>query len=114
MFNVRNVLTNGTLVVPIFRVTTNLFTTVHVGGGIRTPADGIVTQKHNRWDRSTPVAVVGLQLTYVFRLSTPRDGDIYSGSGRQARRRLFLSHDLPIGYYRGRGPTRGFVISQLF
>ena len=36
----------------------------HVGGGVRTPVDGIVTQTHNRWDRSAPGIVVGL--TYVF------------------------------------------------
>ena len=44
MFNVWNGLTNGTLVVPIFQVTTIFFTTVHVGGGVRTTVDSIVTR----------------------------------------------------------------------
>ena len=41
-----------------------MITTAHVGGGVRTPVDGIVTQKHNCCDRSTSDDVVGL--TYVF------------------------------------------------
>ena len=70
MFNVWNGLTNGTRAVrvPIFQVTTNFVTTVHVDGGVRTTADGIVTQNHNRWDRSTPDDAVGV--AYVFRHHT--------------------------------------------
>ena len=51
VFNVRSGLTNGTLAVPIFQGPLRNFT-VDVGGGVRTPADGIVNQKHSRRDRS--------------------------------------------------------------
>ena len=69
LFNGWNGLTNVTLVVPMFQVvTTNFVTTVHVDGGVRTTADGIVTQNHNRWDRSTPDDAVGV--AYVFRHHT--------------------------------------------
>ena len=107
MFNVRNGLTNCTLAhavyvyVPIFQRPLRFFSPVQVDGGwagVRTPADGIVTLKHNRWDRSAKGSGIGL--AYVFRHHTmtifirddKRDRDVDLSW-------LFVSHDLPIGYY---------------
>ena len=77
MFNVWNGLTNGTLVVPIFQEATTKFSPLsrrrRFDGGVRTPADGIVYQKHGRWDRS---AVGCLKFGgFDLRHSIPHDGD---------------------------------------
>ena len=44
--------TNGTLVVPIFQGPLRVFSPPRMPAahGVRTPADGIVTQNHSRWD----------------------------------------------------------------
>ena len=71
VFNCWNGLTNGTLVVPIFHEATTIFHHWVVGGGVRTPADGIVNQKHSRWDR----IAVGCCGGFDLRVSTPHDND---------------------------------------
>ena len=50
MFNVWNGVTTGTLVVPTFQEGTTIFH--HCDGGVRTPVEGMVSQKYNRSDRS--------------------------------------------------------------
>ena len=52
MFNVWNGLTNGTLVVPTFQEASTIFHHCVINGGVRTPVDGMASQKYNHSDRS--------------------------------------------------------------
>ena len=49
---VENGLTNGTLVVPTFQEVSTIFFTCGTDGAVRTPADGMASQKYNHSDRS--------------------------------------------------------------
>ena len=61
VFNVWNGVTTGTLVVPTFQEGTTIFH--HCDGGVRTPVEGMVSQKYNRSDRRGQGA--GHSPTYV-------------------------------------------------
>ena len=78
MFNVRNGLTNSTLVAPIFRGHYEFSTTAHAGGGVPNPG---------RWRRGSKTQPLGQNHAgccgrFGLRISTPHNDNIYSG--RQA------------------------------